>query len=89
MRAKGFDPRDVIGAWKEGTRVQDVRKHPGQFRIIGHDICIIGEPETSTGHFRFITLYMDGVLTPPRPDQLNTPEGRRYAERWAQGLGRG
>lgn len=89
MKAKGFDPRDVIATWKAPERITEVRKHPGQFRIIGNGLCIIGEPLPAEGMFKFITLYADGILTPPRPDQMNTPEGRRYAERYARGEGRG
>jgi hypothetical protein len=89
MKAKGFDPRDVIAAWKDPERITDVRKYPGQYRVIGNGVAIIGEPDETTGVFRFITIYLDGVLTPPRADQMNTPEGRRFADRYARGEGRG
>lgn len=89
MKAKGFDPRAVIEAWKDPERITKVTKYPGQFRIIGNGVAIVGEPEEATGTFRFITIYLDGVLTPPRADQMNTPEGRRFADRYARGEGRG
>lgn len=89
MKIKGFDPRAVIDAWKDPERVYPSRSHEGQWRITGNGVCIVGEPEPETGLFRFITIYLDGVITPPRADQMQTAEGRRYAERYAQGLGRG
>ncbi len=42
-----------------------------------------------TFNFIVITVYYDKILTPPRPDQLNTPQGKRFAERYYAGLGRG
>lgn len=85
---KGLDPRDIIAAWKNPAEVYPSgKRYPGQWRVTGNGICIVGKPEGDT--FVFITVYLDRVLTPPRPDQMDTPEGRRYAERRAQGLGRG
>lgn len=59
---------------------------PTTINIPGQDL----EPERErVRYFTVTTLYQDRVLTPPRQDQLDTPEGRRYAERYLKGLGRG
>ena len=42
--------------------------HPGQYRMTGHGVCLVGVPEGDT--FRVITLYLDRVITPLRPDQI-------------------
>jgi hypothetical protein len=87
MADKGFDPETVKETFNNPTQVYPSRSHPGQYRITGNGLCLVGRP---TGNiFTLITLYADRVLTPPRPDQLDTPEGRRYAERYEKGLGRG
>lgn len=85
--AKGFDPRDVVAVHAAPSRVTEVRAHPGQIRLIGRGLALVGKIEA--GRFTLITVYADGVLTPPRADQMNTVEGRRYAERYARGMGRG
>lgn len=85
--AKGFDPRTVQAVHAAPTRVTEVRAHPGQIRLIGQGLALVGRVDA--GRFILITVYADGVLTPPRADQMNTPEGRRYAERYARGMGRG
>lgn len=87
VASKGIDPRAIIGALRNPERVYPSRSHAGQWRVTGNGICVVGKPEGS--EFVLITVYQDGVLTAPRADQLNTVEGRRYAERYANGLGRG
>lgn len=87
MVEKGFSEQDVYDAFHEPQRVYASKSHAGQFRVAGLGICLVGKPKGA--EFVCITMYKDGVLTPPRPDQLNTPEGRRYAERYEKGLGRG
>lgn len=87
IRDKGLDPMAVKRAHDNPERVTEVRAHPGQIRLIGYGVALVGRVEGN--RFTLITVYQDGVLTPPRPDQMNTPEGRRYAERYAAGKGRG
>jgi len=87
IQAKGFDPAAVKAVHAAPTRVTEVRAHPGQIRLIGRGMALVGRVEGRI--FHLITIYADGVLTPPRADQLDTAEGRRYAERYARGLGRG
>lgn len=85
--SKGFDPYDVRGAFENPERTTEVTAHPGQVRLIGRGLALVGKIEG--GRFTLITVYEDGVLTAPRADQLSTPEGRRFAQRYARGLGRG
>lgn len=84
---KELDKRSIIMAWRNPERVYPSGSHPGQWRITGFGVCIVGVPDGE--HFTMITCYEDGVLTAPRADQMATPEGRAYAARRAQGLGRG
>lgn len=84
---KGFKAEDIQDAFDNPTKVYPSGSHPGQYRVVNGKVCIVGKPKGDT--FVGITLYEDTVLTPPRPDQMNTPEGRRYAERYAKGQGRG
>lgn len=87
LKAKRFDPQAVISTLKSPTEVYPSKSHPGQWRVTGNGVCIVGKPEGS--NFILITIYADRVLTEVRADQLNTPEGRRFAARRAAGLGRG
>jgi len=87
MEEKGFSEQDVFDAFHDPQRVYPSKSHAGQFRVAGMGVCLVGKPKGS--EFVCITMYADGVLTAPRPDQLLTAEGRRYAERYEQGLGRG
>lgn len=87
ITSKGFDRRTVMETFHRPECTTDVRKYPGQVRLIGNGLALVGKVVEDM--FILITVYEDGVLTPPRPDQLSTPEGKRYAERYALGLGRG
>lgn len=87
VKSKGFNPHDIVSTLKNPTEVYPSKSHPGQWRVTGNGLCVVGKPEES--EFVLITVYLDRVLTEVRPDQLNTPEGRRYAERRSNGLGRG
>ena len=84
---KGLSQATITAAFNNPERVYPSGSHPGQIRVTGSGVCLVGVIEC--GKFNLITVYEDGVLTPPRADQLNTPEGRRYAERYAANLGRG
>lgn len=78
MKQKGFDPQAVVDTLKNPTEVYPSRSHPGQFRVTGNGVCIVGKPEGDV--FHLITIYADRVVTPVRPDQLRTAEGRRFAQ---------
>lgn len=84
--AKGFTSEQIKKAFSEPRKVVASRTHPGQTRVMGSGVCLVGEIAGQT--FRLITVFADGVLTPPRPDQMDTPEGREYAARYAAGMGR-
>jgi len=170
---KNFSPETIEKTFAEPTRVYPSGSHPGQWRVTGNGLCLVGIPDdepaeekkdipalrtpakgtiiqtpgtserpgykapsgyaflsngassygpssrttngttngtttqtttngTSTPieemsqkntkalrYFTVITIYQDQVLTPPRADQLNTNVGKRYAERYLKGLGRG
>ena len=87
MEQKGFDYRAVIAAYAKPEEFYESRSHPGQMRLTGRGLCLVGQVIEDT--FFVITVYLDRVLTPPRPDQLSTTEGARYAERFDLGMGRG
>lgn len=84
---KGFSLDIIRDTFLSPKEVYPSRSYPGQYRITGNGVCLVGEPDGN--QFRVITLYADKVITAPRPDQLKTPEGARFAERYAYGLGRG
>jgi hypothetical protein len=84
---KGLNPDDVLAAFRNPARVYPSGSHPGQIRVTGFGLCLVGKIEGDL--FSLITVYLDEVLTPPRADQLHTIEGRRYASRHSAGLGRG
>lgn len=84
---KGFNPMFVKAAFENPEDIYPSHSHPGQYRITGEGLCLVGVPEGD--EFVLITVYLDRVLTPPRLDQLVTEAGRRYAERYEKGLGRG
>lgn len=86
IKAKGFSLDDIQAAFSSPEKVYPNGKYAGQYRVVGNSICLVGQPVGET--FNVITVYEDGVLTPPRPEQLDTPEGRRYAERYNRGLAR-
>lgn len=86
MEAKKFSWSTVQAGFKEATAENNTiypnKKFEGQFRIIAGNACLVGKPMGNT--FLVFTVYEDGVMTPPRPDQLDTPQGREYARRYAK-----
>lgn len=99
IQALGIDADDVLAVFRAPKSTSQVRTRTGQVRLMGRGIVLVGEwsdplLDPATGRvtaqtFTLVTVYADAVLTPPRPDQLRTPEGRRYAARYRAGLGRG
>lgn len=96
IRNKRFRFADVQRAFDNPEQINQVRKpdengkrvHNGQFRICGNGLALIVEPD-GNDKLKLVTVYRDKVITPPRIDQLATEEGRKYAQRYARGLGRG
>ena len=86
MVEKGFSIDTVRAVLTKPERTYPNGRYPGQYRMTGNGLCLVVEPRN--GVLDIITMYADQVLTPPRPDQLDTPHGREYAARYAAGLGR-
>lgn len=82
MNDKDFAAEDIIRAMRNPVEVYPSGSHPGQWRVTGQGLCIVGKPEGN--EFVMITVYLDRVVTACRPDQLRTAEGRRFAQ-----MGRG
>lgn len=78
LDSKGISLELAESAFENPDKIYPNKKYVGQFRVTGNGICLIGKPMNGT--FKVFTVYEDGVMTPPRPDQLLTEEGRKYAE---------
>lgn len=87
-RKKMFDMATINETFKHPEEVYKNGRYEGQWRITGNGICLVGEPSKDGKTFRVITMYLDKVVTPPRPDQLRTAEGRDFARRFATSGGR-
>lgn len=62
-RAKGFTAEQIAEAIERPYKVTDVTRYPGQLRYCGGGIAVVMDGT------RAVTLYLDGVVTPMRPDQ--------------------
>lgn len=78
VKDKGFDGNKIIEAIMNPAEVYPSGSHPGQWRITGNGYCIVAKPEGA--RLILITAYLDRVVTAVRPDQMDTPEGRRFAK---------
>lgn len=67
MHEKGFAPQQVIEAIKNPYKVTKVMAHPGQWRYCGGGVAVVMDKN------RCVTVYLDGVRTPLREDQMNDP----------------
>jgi hypothetical protein len=86
IATKGFSEDKVKRVFANPAKVYPCgKKYPGQVRVVGKGLCLVGIPRND-GIFTLITVYRDRVKTAPRPDQLDTPEGREYASRYQAGL---
>ncbi len=83
---KGFEVEEIREVFNNPVKLYRNGKYEGQYRVTGNGICLVGKPKGNV--FTLITVYEDGVMTPPRPDQLDTPEGKAYAERYKRGKAR-
>jgi len=79
---KGFDAHEIAAAFKTPEKVYDSGSHPGQVRVTGNGMCLVGERQGNS--FNVITIYLDGVVTAPRADQSANAEGRDFASRYQQ-----
>lgn len=65
FRSKGFTSAQIREAIEHPYKITDVRRYPGQRRYCGGGVAVVMRDRTA------ITVYLDGVVTPLRPDQLN------------------
>ena len=70
MLAKGFTGNQVSNALRDPEKVTPVTKYPGQRRYCGDGVAVIVEP-VGANTYRLVTIYLDGVVTPLRADQMN------------------
>lgn len=77
---KGFTEAEIVRTFANPDRIYPSGSHPGQHRITGNGLCLVGEFQGN--NFRVVTVYLDGVVTRPRKDQLNTAEGREFDKRY-------
>jgi hypothetical protein len=84
--AKGFQISRIQDVFDNPDKVYANKRFEGQYRVTGGGLCLVGKPVD--GVFTLITVYEDGVMTPPRPEQLDTPEGRAYARLYNRGAKR-
>lgn len=70
MLAKGFTGNQVSNALRDPEKVTPVTRYPGQRRYCGDGVAVIVEP-VGANTYRLVTLYLDGVVTPLRADQMN------------------
>ena len=70
FRAKGFTTEQVKDAIENPYKVTDVSRYPGQQRYCGRlGVAIVVDSDGIT----LRTIYLDGVRTALRPDQMNDP----------------
>ena len=74
MAAKGITSTQVYDALRHPYKVTAVTRYPGQLRYCGSGVAVIVQPRNGT--HALITVYLDGVVTDLRPDQLNDPTAR-------------
>jgi hypothetical protein len=65
-RTKGIDLEKIGRVLQSPARITPVTKYPNQSRFIGEGIAIIVDTCSQAA----ITVYLDGVITPLRPDQI-------------------
>jgi len=66
-RTKGFTADQILGALNNPYKITDVTRYPGQKRHCGSGIAVVVDGD------RVITMYLDGVVTALRPDQMSDP----------------
>lgn len=67
VASKGFTAEQVMSAIRNPYKITDVTRHPGQKRYCGAGVAVVMAGDTA------ITVYLDGVVTDLRPDQMNDP----------------
>jgi hypothetical protein len=69
VTSKGFDMETVQRTFARPTETYPSGSHPGQHRITGNGLCLVGRFDGDD--FILITVYLDRVVTAPRPDQTD------------------
>lgn len=82
LRHKKFDGREVAALLKDPEEFYPSKTHPGQYRVTGRGLCVVGQPDGN--RFVLITIHLDGTITPPDPEH-NSEGALRYAERYSSG----
>lgn len=72
MAAKGITSAQVLGALRNPYKVTPVTRYPGQRRYCGNGVAVVVEPDDNR-RYTLVTVYLDGVVTDLRPDQMNDP----------------
>lgn len=65
FRQKGFATKQIKNAIENPYKVTDVTRYPGQKRYCGDGVAVVMRDNVA------VTVYLDGVVTPLRPDQMN------------------
>jgi hypothetical protein len=74
---KGISLEDVRAVWKDPDTRYASHRHPGQHKRIGRGLCLACDDATG----RVITVFVDQVATPLRPDQERDVDAVRWANR--------
>ena len=69
LRSKGIAGANVRNALIHPYKITEVRRYPGQWRYCGAGVAVVVDFTYSVP--RVITVYLDGVVTPMRPDQYD------------------
>ena len=74
---KGINLDDVRAVWKDPDVQYPSNRHPGQHKRIGRGLCLACDDVTG----KVITVFVDQVVTPLRPDQARDVDAVRWANR--------
>lgn len=70
-KAKGFTAEQIADAITNPYKITDVLRYPGQKRYCGRGVNGLQGLAVVLDGNRAVTVYLDGVVTPMRPDQKN------------------
>jgi hypothetical protein len=74
---KGINLDDVRAVWNDPDTTYPSHRHPGQHKRIGRGLCLACDDVTG----KVITVFVDQVATPLRPDQARDVDAVRWANR--------
>lgn len=72
-RAKGITAAQVREAVTNPYKITDVRRYPGQTRYCGRGVNGLPGVAVIMRDMVMITVYLDGIVTPLRDDQMTDP----------------